>query len=157
MKAANEKICFQEIPDEISLGLFISNCPNRCPNCHSPYLREDCGQDVFYRLPTIVREYYDQISCILFMGGDDPKQIEELIVALGYCKSKNLKTALYSGFDNLNNDERLLSLLDYYKIGSYKEECGGLNKTTTNQRLYKKENGEWKDITYKFWTSEILK
>jgi anaerobic ribonucleoside-triphosphate reductase activating protein len=43
-------------------------------------------------------------------------------------------------------------VLDYYKIGSWQEEKGPLNKPSTNQILYKKnETNELEDITYKFW------
>jgi anaerobic ribonucleoside-triphosphate reductase activating protein len=157
IKSACEKICLQELPDEISLGLFISNCPNKCKNCHSPWLREDTGNELFTILPNLLRNYKDKVSCILFMGGDDSKQIDQLEIALCYCKAKGFKTALYSGFDAKYCPERLLPLLDYIKIGSYKEEFGGLNCPTTNQRLYKKIDGDWKDITSQFWTSPIDK
>ena len=41
---------------------------------------------------------------------------------------------------------------DYVKVGPYIEECGPLNKRTTNQRLYKcDKNGNKEDITYRFW------
>lgn len=157
MKSVDEIICFQEIPDEISLGLSISNCPNNCKNCHSPWLREDIGKEVAAILPQLVRKYSGQISCVLFMGGDDSKQIDDLKRMLHYCRAKELKTALYSGFDVNPRINELLPLLDYYKIGSYQEEKGALKSPTTNQRLYKKEDGEWKDITHLFWTSVIEK
>ena len=37
-------IVCQEIPDEITLAVNISCCPNRCPGCHSPWLWEEDGQ-----------------------------------------------------------------------------------------------------------------
>lgn len=156
MKSVSEMICFQEIPDEISLSFSISNCPNNCEGCHSPHLRTDCGRDVFWLLPQLLRKYRDIISCVLFMGGNDPKQINALKIALYYCKTKGLKTALYSGYDDFPQDKQLLQQLDYIKIGSYKKDCGGLKYPTTNQKLYKKDDGEWKDITFKFWIPDIM-
>lgn len=156
MKSASESICFQEIPDEISLSFSISNCPNRCEGCHSPHLREDCGEDVFWKLPPMLRKYKDIISCVLFFGGDDKKQKTDLKVALYYCKLKGFKTALYSGFDTWPAND-ILEQLDYVKIGSYKKDLGGLKSSSTNQRLYKKENGKWEDITHMFWSSPIEK
>lgn len=147
-------ICFQEVPDEIALSFSISNCPNNCPGCHSPWLREDCGREVFLLLPQLLRKYKDKITCVLFMGGNDEKQRHQLLSVLHYCNIKGLKTALYSGFDEWPDTE-LLDLLDYVKIGSYQAALGGLKSTCTNQRLYKKTNGEWKDITARFWTSDI--
>ena len=155
MKSPSYTICFQEIPDEISLSFAISNCPNNCEGCHSPWLREDCGEDVYWLLPQLLRKYENKISCVLFMGGDDPAQLFQLETALHYCRGKGFKTALYSGFNAWPADNDLLQQLDYIKIGSYKQELGALKSPTTNQRLYKKENGEWKDITYKFWTSDM--
>jgi len=36
---------------------------------------------------------------------------------------------------------------DYVKTGPYLEALGGLNKKTTNQRLYRFTGGSFKDIT----------
>ena len=43
LRFVNYDLVFQEIPDEVTLALNISNCPNRCDGCHSPYLMEDVG------------------------------------------------------------------------------------------------------------------
>ena len=43
LKYVNTGIVFQEIPDEVTLAINISNCPCRCPGCHSHYLWEDIG------------------------------------------------------------------------------------------------------------------
>ena len=59
-----------------------------------------------------------------------------------------LKTALYSGENIISSI--VSNYLDYYKIGPYIEEFGPLNKKTTNQKFFKKENNNWVDITYKF-------
>lgn len=155
MKSVNETICFAEIPDETSLSFSISNCPNQCEGCHSPWLREDVGRDVDKILVEKLERHKDLITCILFFGGDDDRQKQELKEALAVCKAEGYKTALYSGFDNWPQDDKLLELLDYIKIGRYDFDLGPLTSKTTNQRLYKKSNGEWEDITYKFWTSVI--
>lgn len=155
MKSASEMICFQEVPDEVSLSFSISNCPNNCPGCHSPWLREDCGREVFWLLPQLLRKYTNKITCVLFMGGNDEKQRHQLLSVLHYCRVKGFKTALYSGFDEWP-DAKLLDLLDYVKIGSYDSNYGGLKHSTTNQRMYKKTNGAWKDITSRFWSSDII-
>ena len=52
----------------------------------------------------------------------------------------HLKFAMYSGATEMN--PFLSKILDYYKIGPYIEEKGPLNKKTTNQVFYKKENGD---------------
>ena len=70
------------------------------------------------------------------------------------CKEFGVKTALYSGLDTMNPN--LFSLLDYYKVGSYKKKYGGLDKPFTNQRLYKIEDMNFKNITHLFWRKDGL-
>ena len=44
-----------------------------------------------------------------------------------------------------------MQYLDFYKLGHYDAELGGLDSPTTNQKLFRKEvtvdGVEWKDIT----------
>ena len=44
LKYANFDIVFQEVPEEVTLAINISNCPNQCPGCHSKYLWENKGK-----------------------------------------------------------------------------------------------------------------
>ena len=46
LKYVDTKVTFAEVPDEISLCINISNCPNHCEGCHSPYLAEDIGTEL---------------------------------------------------------------------------------------------------------------
>ncbi len=43
LKYVNTGVVFQEIPDETTLSINISGCPNHCPGCHSKYLWQDIG------------------------------------------------------------------------------------------------------------------
>ena len=61
--------------------------------------------------------------------------VNRLTELLVIAKSFNLKTAMYTGLDIL--EPELVNLLDYYKLGKYDKQLGGLSSTTTNQRLYK--------------------
>ena len=40
----NFDVVFAEVPDQVSLAINITGCPNRCPGCHSPHLWEDAGR-----------------------------------------------------------------------------------------------------------------
>lgn len=142
-------ICFQEVPNEVSLSFSISNCPNRCKGCHSPYLQNDIGEPLLPKLQERIEYYKGLITCVLFMGGDDEKQYQYLVEAINICKKQNLKVALYSGRDIMPSE--ILGILNYIKIGHYDEKLGGLKIPATNQRMYKIENGNLKDITYMFW------
>lgn len=158
LKYVDTKIVFQEIPDEITLAINISNCPCHCKGCHSPYLAQDIGEEIY--LETIVDFYekYDGISCICFMGGDsDPKWLN-ILAEFVKMDIPKWKVAWYSGRQELSKDIELRNF-DYIKLGPYIEEKGPLNSRTTNQRLYKVEpfddivHGDYCliDITDKFW------
>ena len=78
------------------------------------------------------------------MGGD--KDHKYLCDLLKHIKSKNIKTAFYSGFDFL--DMHLIEYLDYYKIGRFilpegdssdwhKKSCGPINFPWSNQKIFK--------------------
>ena len=46
LKFVGTDIVFQEFPDEVTLAINISNCPCRCPGCHSPFLWKDTGTEL---------------------------------------------------------------------------------------------------------------
>ena len=148
IKFKDYKLTFQEVPDEISLCINITGCPNNCECCHSPDLREDIGKELTTNELDSLIKNNRFATCITFMGGDH-KELE-LIQLLKYIKDKGLKTCLYSGSDNYN--DKFLSYLDYYKYGSYKRDFGSLSNKTTNQKFLEiKDN---KDITYRFWKNK---
>ena len=149
IKYAEEMICFQEVPDEITLSFSISNCPRRCEGCHSAYLSQDIGLPLKQHLLSAIEANKGLITCVLFMGGDDEKQIDELRDCIEICHREKLKVALYTGSDEFPS--QLSTSLDYIKYGHYDKSRGGLTSKNTNQKFYKKNNGEWIDITYRFW------
>lgn len=151
LKFHNYDIVFAEIPDEVSLAINITNCPNACKNCHSLWLWKDEGEELNEEsLSLILGEYISGITCVAFMGGDrEPKAIDGLAK---FVKEKfNKKVAWYSGKKEISKEINPKNF-DYIKIGSYIEELGALKQRTTNQKLYKLHNGEIvEDITYRFW------
>lgn len=156
IKYYNAMVVFEEIPDEITLAINITNCPCRCVNCHSKFLWGDVGTELtFEGLERLIKEN-DGITCVCFMGGDaNPKEINDLatyISTKNMCGYKSLKIGWYSGKDELSEDIDI-SLFDYIKLGHYDEKFGGLDKETTNQRLYKIAHDKESliDITSKFW------
>ncbi len=153
LKYVNEGIVFQEIPDEVTLSINISNCPCHCPGCHSSYLWGDIGLPLDNEaVDKFMSNYGNNITCICFMGGDaEPEMIDNLAnyVKLNYI---GIHVGWYSGKTILSPYVHLDNF-DYIKIGPYIRHLGGLNKTTTNQRLYKVEKTSYSlvDITHKFW------
>ena len=148
-------VTFSEVPDEISLCINISNCPNNCKNCHSAYLSQDIGwllnKEELYGL---ISENTG-ITCVAFMGGDSsPYEIKDLAMFVRVTYPK-LKIDWYSGKDVIPNVIMLnLQDFDFIKLGPYKEEFGPLNSKTTNQRMYRVHNSELEDITNKFWREQ---
>ena len=142
-------VVFEEIPDEITLAINITNCPCHCKGCHSTFLWEDTGTQLTKsELDELIKKN-DGITCVCFMGGDsEPKTVN--LLAEYIQNAKNLKVGWYSGMDELS-DEIKVENFDYIKIGHYDYELGGLDEKTTNQRLYKVNEGEFEDITSKFW------
>ena len=149
IKFYNAMVVFEEIPDEITIAINITNCPCKCDGCHSKFLWNDIGHELNEnKLDELITDNFG-ITCVCFMGGDaDQEGIDGLA---NYTKEVlKLKTAWYSGRDVLSGKIHL-SNFDYIKIGHYDERMGPLNKSTTNQRLFRVKDGQLEDITSKFW------
>ncbi|MCR5645607.1 MAG: anaerobic ribonucleoside-triphosphate reductase activating protein [Bacteroidales bacterium] len=147
LKYANFDIVFQEVPEEVTLAINISNCPNQCPGCHSKYLWENIGKPLdTNELNRLVEQYKSGITCVCFMGGDaEPDAVAQL--AKHVKRNYNMKAAWYSGKndlpENVDTDH-----FDYIKLGRYVAELGPLDSATTNQRMLKRlGDGRVKDIT----------
>ena len=150
MRYLNYQVVFKEVPDEVTLSINITNCPYRCPGCHSPYLQEDVGEELTFETLSYLIEKNKGITCVCFMGGD--RNIYELLTFAYFIKIKyGLKTAWYSGMDTMPKRliENVKDVFNYVKIGSYKKDRGGLESMETNQQFFKIEDS--KLIEIKLW------
>ena len=146
-------IVFSEIPDEIAMALNISQCASSCPGCHSPYLREDIGDELTDEVLIELIKKNPGVTCVCFMGGDnDIDRLCEL------ARRSPIRTAWYTGSKEEEIDFYKVGwFFDYIKVGPYIESFGPINNPNTNQRLY--EIGRFinqdqilrHDITNKFW------
>lgn len=163
LKYVNWDIVFQEVPDEVTLAINISNCPCHCRECHSSYLALDVGKPLAWwverskdedSIDTSIEDILNQveaITCVGLMGGDaEPELVNMLASEIQH--NYNLKTAWYSGRVELS-DKINLGNFNYIKLGPYIPERGPLNNRNTNQRFYQVVNETLLDITYKFWKS----
>ncbi len=153
LKYYNYDIVFQEIPDEVTLAVNITNCPNRCKGCHSPHLQADFGEELNEaRIIALLDKYSSAITCFCFMGGDaEPLEINRLarFIRVRY---PELKAAWYSGSARLADGFDMKSF-QYIKLGSYDEKLGSLKSETSNQQLFKiQPDGGTKDISGLFRT-----
>ena len=152
LKYVNTGIVFQEIPDEVTLAINISNCPCHCPGCHSRYLWEDIGLPLNTdAIDAFVEQYGTDITCISFMGGDADSKGVNLLAQYIHEEHPQFKVAWYSGKTVISAAINKQDF-DYIKIGPFIKHLGPLKKPTTNQRLYRQNGqGEFEDITSRFW------
>lgn len=161
IKYVDTKVVFQEIPDETTLAINISNCPCHCKGCHSSYLAEDIGTPLDEDSLVELLLNNKGITCIAFMGGDsDPEYINWLASIMRDMNDSepgnwaDVKIAWYSGRQELSPDIDLRNF-DYIKLGPYIEEKGPLSSRTTNQVILQIDNSCGrsivKDITSRFW------
>ena len=149
LKFVDTLVSFQEVPDEITLCINISNCPCHCEGCHSPYLAEDIGNPLGYWTLNNLIKTNKGITCVCFMGGDsDPEWIATLAFRVKR-DFPDLKIGWYSGRQHLPSNFPIQHF-EYIKVGPYIPKLGGLDKETTNQIMYKVDNGNLIDITYRF-------
>jgi anaerobic ribonucleoside-triphosphate reductase activating protein len=144
----NYDIVFQEIPDEVTLAINITHCPNGCEGCHSPHLQQDVGEELTTLvIDALLAKYGDDITCFCFMGGDrDVIELERLATYVR--QHSDLKIGWYSGRNEMPPHPELF---DFVKLGPYMADKGSLKSRTTNQRLYRRNGNEWEDITARFW------
>ena len=152
LKYVNSDIVFQEIPDEVTLAINISNCPCHCPGCHSHYLWEDIGLPLNAEaVDAFVNEYGKNITCIAFMGGDNDPMGVNLLAQYIHEEHPQYKVAWYSGRVRITSAVNKADF-DYIKVGPYLKHLGPLKQPTTNQRLYRQnDTGDFEDITSRFW------
>jgi len=144
-----------EVPDNKAICIYISGCMNRCAECHYPLLqRNDYGDLLADNFRSIIELYRAYATCVCFFGEgrnaeEEHKEFEGMI---SYAKKHGLKTCLYCGRNT--EIEPWMMQFDYIKTGSFQAEFGGLNERTTNQKMYEKINGEYRNVTHKFWKQE---
>ena len=152
LKYVNTDVVFQEIPDEVTLAINISNCPCHCPGCHSHYLWDDVGVSLDTEaIDSFVSKYGKNITCLAFMGGDcDPKGVNQLAQYI-HEEYPQYKVGWYSGRLRIPSSVTKTDF-DYIKVGPYIRHLGPLGKPTTNQRMYRQnDEGKFDDITDRFW------
>ena len=153
LKYLTYDIVFQEFPDEVTLAVNLSLCPNKCPGCHSSILLGDIGEplDATVLLELIAKDQ-GEITCVALMGGDnDPEAVQTVLLEVKQRFGDTLKTGWYSGYQELpaNFNHKAFN---YVKVGPYRQALGALRDRTTNQRFYRiEQDGTFTDLTHCFW------
>lgn len=144
-------IVFQEVPTEVSLALTVAGCPLMCRGCsRADTWKEEQGTPLSNDfLAELLGRYKGLISCVLFMGGE--WQPSALLLALKQCRQAGLKTALYTGLDEIKPS--LQAELTYLKTGPWMVERGGLDSPATNQKFIDCSSGEI--LNHLFWRTHV--
>lgn len=159
LKYYNYDIVFQEYPDEVTLAINLTLCPNRCVGCHSAFLRDDIGEELSHeRLTAIIDSYDGTITCVGIQGGDnDPEAVLQLCAYIHEHYDGRIHTGWYSGRTWLPTPEQLKASLNYIKTGPYIAKFGPLSSPDTNQRFYRinTEDGSLEDLTHRFAKKKV--
>ncbi len=157
LKYHSYNIVFQEVPNEVTLAINITNCPNRCKGCHSAFLQKDIGGELNEdTMDVLLKKYAKAITCVCFMGGDaDPDEVERLSLYVKKVSRNSYKTAWYSGKSKFPLSCSVKSF-DFLKLGPYMEQYGGLDSPNTNQRFYFIDKGILIDETCLFRKKEVV-
>ena len=109
-------VVIEEIPDRVTLAVDISNCQGNCVGCHSPFLKEDVGEELTNEIiDKLVADNYG-VNCFLFLGeGNDPATLISLadhVREIGlspalYSGRRDVERALYMTFDYVSQDRSL--------------------------------------------------
>ena len=147
----NFDVVFAEIPDETTLAINITGCPNRCPGCHSPHLQRDEGRPLDdAELRALLSRYGESVTCVCFMGGDaSPHEIARL-ARLVRQEQAALRTAWYSGRADLPGGLDAAAF-DHGKLGPWVERPGPPAAPTAKPRPHRRaRDGTLHDITERF-------
>ena len=162
-------ITFNEVPDKMAVYFELGDCNKHCNGCHSPELWEPLeGSPLSIFLKIAEREVAKGANAICVLGGTDCNSFSRDLLVFFLGELANLApVCLYSGSDDIEVMQKLAEQgnCTWLKTGSYKEELGGLQSPTTNQRFFKREQRQhidyrernysvetyWLDMTEYFW------
>jgi len=140
---------FIEIPDTISMNLYVQGCKLRCKNCQNVELQPFEGghyvdSNEFHALLS------ENILCewVVWLGGDAVYQPDALKAFNKIAKSMNYNVCLYTGLYKDDLDASLIQDVDLLIDGPYDENHGGVKDDATNQKVYVKKDGNWQNILY---------
>ena len=106
-----DEVCIglQEIPQEISLIVPLAGCGHNCLDCHSPHYQfATNGEELtIEKFKELLDKYKNKVSCVCFFGGEHEEK--QLLNFISLSKTYNLKTALYSGFELFELEEKFKS------------------------------------------------
>ena len=139
----------------VRLVLFTQGCAYACPGCHNPETHDPSGgyeEDVI----KIIDKASSITTGVTFSGGDPILQIEQVLKAAKYAKSKGLDCCLYSGqtveeFSEFKYNRQIGEIFDYVKLGRFESKNRDVTLSyvgSSNQKMFRIGKDELNDPTY---------
>ena len=118
MKIGNTIISSVEFHGNMSLVIFLAECPLRCPYCHNAEILESEDNTDIKELYEKIDIAHDFIDAVNISGGEPLVQTDETIKILKYAKEKGLKTKLDTSGIYPKQLEKILNenIVDYVAL-----------------------------------------
>ena len=115
MKLGSAIISSVEFHGNMSLVIFLAECPLRCPYCHNKEILESPDNAKIEEIYEKIDIAHDFIDAVNISGGEPLVQTEEVIKILKYAKNLGLKTKIDTSGVYPDKLEKILkeNILDY--------------------------------------------
>ena len=146
MRISSVSTGFIEIPGQISLNIYAQGCKIGCKGCQNSELCPmDGGIDCSIQDISQILENKQMARWICWLGGDATFQPEDFKTFNKLIKTKGYKICLYTG-KLFKEIQELIDDVDLVIDGPW---MGiGINQEGTNQKVYLKQNNEWKNVKF---------
>jgi anaerobic ribonucleoside-triphosphate reductase activating protein len=146
MRIANVSTGFIEVPGQISLNIYAQGCKIGCKGCQNPELLSfdggiECNNEVFSQ----IIKNKQMPTWICWLGGDATFQPDGFLSANQLFKEKGYHICLYTG-QLFSEIQHLIKDVDMVVDGPW--QGIEVKNTGTNQKVYLKQNNEWKMVTF---------
>jgi len=148
LKGRIKRICtsFIDVPHKIAVAIYFAGCSLRCKGCQNPDLWDPkSGTEMSLEEVLEKVHHHPLAEYVVFLGGEPTDQMEFLIALCTRIKQDSkMSIALYSGREFEVLPAQLTALADLVVCGPYRQDLhvGGW-PASSNQRICKKENGQW--------------
>ena len=140
---------FVEIPNQISLNIYVQGCKKKCNGCQNSELQSfDNGSKLFLNDVDQLIKDYPLCKWVCWLGGDAIYQSDSLKKFSKKFQKEGLKVCLYTGVNFEDIDWKILCNLNMIVDGEWKGKP--IQDPETNQRIWILCPGiEWYQVTWK--------
>jgi anaerobic ribonucleoside-triphosphate reductase activating protein len=147
LSVENIMVSFIDVPNHVSVTIFLNGCNMKCPHCHNPNLhsyKPESSKDIM-SIITMLNKYEELVDTVCILGGEPLMQdVVEIAKLIKEIKKLKLNVCLYTAYNKEDVPLEILDNIDMLKTGRYDMalEAGGF-LASSNQKYYTKESGEW--------------